>query len=194
MQIYSPLKNKKSEIIDAAIALLDSNGGVISARDISAYLGCSHTLVFEYFNSMDNLINMCFDEICRRIKVALQHIECSVQHTDYGIDIYLMDLWEGYIKYLSEHPVEARGYLSLLQRRCRHPSNHPQPSQILKFILEDRYEDIIGERPDASFVATFMISCTNGIILSYFNGDFDGVDDLVSRVKSSFLDGIANLR
>lgn len=141
------MTNKKLAIIEATIERLIREGRTFSTEDVAKDVGCSQSLIFRYCRTKDDIVSVCFDEICHEIRIELDKVPFPEKVDSNTILNYMMDVWEIYFDYLSSKRSHTKVYVacvsqgvqisggirlpgSSLEKDTRHPLLH-YVSQIL---------------------------------------------------------------
>jgi AcrR family transcriptional regulator len=98
----------KDELIQTTLKLIDSNGGAsdVNLREIARSTGCSAPNIYNYFSSLDDLMNTVLVEICEDYKRNL-YKKAAQAH---GVEELLFLAFNYYIQYVMDYPGRMNFY------------------------------------------------------------------------------------
>ena len=137
------MTNKKLAIIEATIERLIREGRTFSTEDMAKDVGCSQSLIFRYCRTKDDIVSVCFDEICHEIRIELDKVPFPEKVDSNTILNYMMDVWEIYFDYLSSKRSHAKVYVACVSQGCRYPAGYDSPEAVLKRILDSYYSTVV---------------------------------------------------
>ena len=98
----------KEQIIKTTLLLIDDNGGAsnVDLREIARKVGCSAPNIYNYFNSLDDLLNTALVRICEDFKDTIQEKTLKTNNTE---ELILL-AFTTFIEYAIDHPGRLNFY------------------------------------------------------------------------------------
>lgn len=98
----------KEQIVDMTIHLIDSKGGAssVNLREIARRVGCSAPNIYNYFVSMDDLLNTALIRICEDFNTIIKKNMVQINNTKDLLQL----AFHSYIKYAVDNPGRLNFY------------------------------------------------------------------------------------
>lgn len=184
------MSNKRKAVVSSAIDLMEINNGDYSFRDIAKKVNCSTTLIVNYYGDKNKLNDVCFDEICRRMSVVLSDVKMKENADNEDMKDYLLDVWDAFIDYITEHPGQTKFYLSRYIDGHTLPVRSLDTDAIVMKLLRNKMNDIQQILPNLSFVTTLMRDVAHGVVIGIARGDFANIDGYRKKIRAIIKNGL----
>ncbi|MGM1049076.1 MAG: TetR/AcrR family transcriptional regulator [Bacillota bacterium] len=152
----------KNMIIETAVQLIDEKEGIkdVTLREIAKQLGCAHTNLYNYFNSLDEI----YWEALGKVLLMLLDYTHTSKITEMDAEEKLFHGISKIIDFSIDHP----GWYKLVWFETMHGEPSPEVLEVLR-------------RPAESFSYAVMVSSNKGITLEKAN--------LISDILLRYLHG-----
>lgn len=101
--------------------------------------------------------------MCQQLKHVVKRVELPPQFTKDSVDQYLINVWNAYCGYLGSNTHIAKVYMYFVSTGRKYPYGYKSTELVLKRMLEEDYDRIVGVCPDFTIKAEYILMISNAM-------------------------------